>query len=231
MQIGQYDLYKYSLQLIDSNMYILVSHNCALVIDPLDNKDAFAMLKEIGCTDFTVFLTHEHFDHICGVNRLREFANAENGSCIVYAHTLCAKAITDPLKNLSKNASALFITKSAKERELALTIFDPNYSCHADVSFDESLTLNWENLTLVLNSTPGHTPGSICIEVYNDANSLLALATGDSLIPNQKTITRLPGGSKTAFREITVPYLKNIPQSTLILPGHGEISYMSANIL
>ena len=39
-------------------------------------------------------------------------------------------------------------------------------------------------------------------------------------------ITRLPGGNKQDYREVTRPYLESIPGDTLILPGHGAVSLM-----
>ncbi len=226
MQIGNHKLYKYSLQIIDSNMYLFMSNAHALIIDPQESDDALVMLGGSGCKDLTVILTHEHFDHVSGVNSLRHFASQHRIPCSVYAQEVCAEAITDPDKNLSRNADVLFILKSPEEQAMARTLFSPDYACYADHTFESTQSLDWEDLILVLRSTPGHTPGSICIEIYDQEKKLLALATGDSLILNQKVITRLPSGSKKSYKEITLPYLENIPSDTLILPGHGEVSLM-----
>ena len=227
MKIGNHDLYKYSLPIIDSNMYVLASNKRTLVIDPIENIDAFNMLEALDCTDITILLTHEHFDHISGVNAFRNFASKRKIDCNVYAQKICADAIEDPLENLSQNSSVLFMFKPVEERHIAQALVDSDYTCSADFIFDDALTLVWEDLKLILKSTPGHTPGSICIEFYDQSDKLLALATGDSLIPGQKTITRLPRGSKKDFYDITMPYLKSFAPDTLILPGHGELSFMS----
>jgi glyoxylase-like metal-dependent hydrolase (beta-lactamase superfamily II) len=157
---------------------------------------------------------------------LREFASKKKISCNVYAQKSCADAIKDSFENLSQNASLLSMFRPIEEKNTWETLVDPDYTCSADFTFDEILTLDWEDLYVILKSTPGHTPGSICMEFHDQTGNLLALATGDSLIPDQKTITRLPGGSKKAFREITMPYLKTFSPDTIILPGHGKISVM-----
>ena len=98
-----------------------------------------------------------------------------------------------------------------------------DYSCEADVVFDKEYMTDWAGLKIMLCSTPGHSPGSICAEIYDETGQLMALTTGDSLVEGNKVITRLPRGSKSDYRNITRPYLESFDPDTLILPGHGEI--------
>ena len=72
-------------------------------------------------------------------------------------------------------------------------------------------------LQLVLRETPGHSTGSICIEVNKKY-----IFTGDSLVDGAKIITRLPGGSKKAYKEITKPYLDSLNKDVVVFPGHGN---------
>ena len=53
----------------------------------------------------------------------------------------------------------------------------------------------------------------------NDKN----VFSGDSLIPGQKTITRLPGGSKKLFIEKTLPYIEKLDIDSVIYPGHYNV--------
>ena len=231
MKIGKTDINRYILPLMNSNMFLLISGHNALVIDPNRSDEALRKLNEARVDNIMVILTHEHFDHISGVNKLRELVAQNGGKCTVYANTSCAESITDADSNLSRFFRALFITRSEEEQQLAERIFDMDYSCAADVSFEGDTELKWEDITLKLHSTPGHSPGSICIEMYDESGKLLAVATGDSLVEGNTVITRLPRGSKSDYRSITRPYLESLGSDTLILPGHGEISYMRELIL
>ncbi len=224
MTINNCEIYQYTLPLMDANMFVMVLNGSALIIDPVINENADKVLRAMGVQDITIILTHEHFDHISGVNFLRDLV--EPDACRVIATKECADMIKDPDKNLSRFFEAMFITRSEEERIKAMEIFDKNYSCEADITFDDSMTYTWQDLRIRMIKTPGHSPGSICTEIYDEEGALLAVATGDSLVQGNKVVTRLPGGDKTAYREYTQPYLESIPADTLILPGHGSISYM-----
>ncbi len=224
MKLGKYDLEQYILPLMNANMFILISEESALVIDPNVNPDAFCMLSDRGISDITIVLTHEHFDHISGVNAIRDIMKA--GACRVIASADCADMITDSDKNLSRFFEAMFITKSEEERMKAMDLFDSDYTCNADIVFESSYEYKWQDSVIRMKRTPGHSPGSICIEIYDDKETLLAVATGDSLVEGNKVITRLPGGDKIAYKEVTRPYLESISGDICILPGHGAISYM-----
>ena len=69
--------------LISSNMYVLEENNHLILIDPciidirLENKTV----------DY-IFLTHEHYDHISGVNYWKEKCEAE-----VVCSNICAENI------------------------------------------------------------------------------------------------------------------------------------------
>ena len=71
MRIDKHELHRYILPLMNSNMFVIVSGNAALVIDPNEDEEALRMLTDSNILDVTVILTHEHFDHISGVNKIR----------------------------------------------------------------------------------------------------------------------------------------------------------------
>ena len=64
---------------------------------------------------------------------------------------------------------------------------------------------------------PGHSVGGIGI-IIDDHH----VFSGDNFIPNVPTITRLPGGSKKSYEEITKVFYDNLLCGTVIYPGHGE---------
>ena len=65
-------IYTYDFYPIDSRMYVLLENEKALVIDPCISDDALRLLQENNVTEILVLLSHEHYDHISGVNWLRE---------------------------------------------------------------------------------------------------------------------------------------------------------------
>ncbi len=228
MKILDYELNKFTLPLITSNMYVIISEDEALIIDPNTDGDALELLRVSGIKSVTVILTHEHIDHISGVNGIRDYLSSvsDGRACMVYAGNACAESVTDPTQNLASFFEAMFITRSDEERDIARRIFDKDYCCSVDVAFKDHMELKWKNVVLVLRETPGHSPGSICVEIWDHNGKMLALSTGDSLVQGNKVITRLPGGSKKQYNEITRPYLESFAPDTVVLPGHGEISLM-----
>ena len=118
----------YSFYPIDARMYILIEKNKALIVDPCVSEDAKALLKESGVEQLLVLLTHEHYDHISGVNWLRD--NFED------VHVLCSKICGDliqkPNKNLSSFYEILFMGKDEKTREYVRNMNVEPYSCKAD---------------------------------------------------------------------------------------------------
>ncbi len=227
-RIGNHTLHTYPMPLMNSNMYVLTSDDKAMIVDPCINEDAERLLAGSGVKELTVILTHEHYDHISGVNRLRDWLSSvpENRGCKVYASKACSIAIQKPTENLAEYFMAMMIKRSSEEQELAQKVFDRSYSCTADVTFEDTFELKWEDLKIVLVETPGHSPGSICAEIYETGKDRkpAALVTGDSLVYGNRIITRLPGGDRQKYREITRPYLEGFDRDTMILPGHGSIA-------
>ena len=78
---------RYIFPYIDSNMYILAENGEALVIDPHISSEADRYLKENHVGKVTIVLTHEHFDHICGVPWFREHYNT---------NVICQQEAVDP---------------------------------------------------------------------------------------------------------------------------------------
>lgn len=206
-------IHTYSFYPIDARMYILIEGTKALVIDPCILEEALQFLKENHVTELLILLTHEHYDHVSGVNWLRQ----NIPSVQVLCSSECAKALPEPSDNLSRFWEVLFLGKDAKTQEYVRNMNIQPYSCKADKTFDGETQLLWEGHSLFLKETPGHSKGSVCIlldERY--------LFSGDSLVTGYPTITRLPGGSKKDYAALTVPYLKSLNPELTVYPGHGD---------
>lgn len=205
-------MYTYFFPPIDERMYLIIENRKAMIIDPCVSAEALHNLEKEQIEQIFVLLTHEHYDHISGVNWLREHFE----DVTVLCSKPCAEAIPNPHKNHAAYSSALYMDKQL-DKKLEEYGWEMDYSCYADNTFEGKMEFDWEGHHLYLIQTPGHSPGSICIIVDNKI-----LFSGDSLVTGHPTITRLPGGSKKMYQEITIPFLKSLDSEMLVYPGHGE---------
>lgn len=215
--IADHTVYVFTMPVVNSNMYILLEKDSALIIDPFISREAKELLSNLKVQYCTILLTHEHYDHISGVNYFRK-----NFFCRVICTKTCADRISDPKKNTSAYFPALFLSKETSEQEEILKMFDTNYQCYADEFYLGELQIQWNHLTLNLSETPGHSPGSQIIDIEKKW-----YFTGDSLIPGESVITRLPGGSRKDYEHIVIPYLRKISSDSIIFPGHGNVMIFS----
>lgn len=217
-QIADYDVHVFKMPVIDSNMYMIIDKNQALVIDPCISKDAERVLSCNNIQFCTILLTHEHYDHISGVNRLRELCQ-----CEVICSEACAKNICNCLKNGAKTFGALFLGHSKEEQKDIDKLWDPYYICSADKVYKDNYSFSVFDgaLQIEMQEAPGHSQGSQIIKI-NDK----FIFTGDSLIPKIETITRLPGGSRKIYEDKTLPIIKALDGNSVIFPGHDSICTM-----
>ena len=82
-------------------------------------------------------------------------------------------------------------------------------------TYSDGDTLSPAGIPFQVLSTPGHTPGSVCLIAEN------YLFSGDTLFAGSRGRTDLPGGSTRAIRE-SLRRLAAIPQDYSVHPGHGE---------
>lgn len=206
------DIKIYTYELIDAKMYLLIEDNAAIVIDPHINEDIFTQFPHLKIEK--ILLTHEHYDHISGVNWLKE-----KFDCDVVCSDLCSRNILSELRNGSKYFNVLFLNKDEQSKKEADQV--QPMTCTADITFSDESEFYWKGHLVNMRSTPGHSEGSCCITV-DDKH----LFTGDSLLKDIPVITRLPGGNRKAYEEITVEYLRSLPGTLYAYPGHGEGGFL-----
>jgi glyoxylase-like metal-dependent hydrolase (beta-lactamase superfamily II) len=131
-----------------------------------------------------------------GVTRLRE---EFIGTQLVCSRS-CSDHITTPTGNFSRYLKGVDLVCSAAD----LLCEDINYE------------IQWATTRVKMIPTPGHSPGSICI-VLDDI-----LFSGDTLIWNRPTVTRLPGGRQDQLKASIAKLVDWFPPSTVVFPGHGE---------
>lgn len=192
--------------LAESNCYLMGEEGHAIVIDPNDPAGPLDCLARLGWEVELIFLTHEHCDHIAGLEVLR--------SCFPGAKVVASAACSAGIQNMRLNMSRMMEVYCAFRGKPGIVY--PPFACRpADVTYEQTMCLEWRGHRLRCEPLPGHTPGSACI--FWDENTLFS---GDYLIPGESVILRLPGGSKEDYEAITKPFLVRLPLGLQICPGH-----------
>lgn len=171
-----------------TNCYIVWDENTknAAVIDPGDDGAFLAQnLKKKGLNLQYILLTHGHFDHIGGVDELLETCGSQ------------------PKVYISEKDMAL---PSAFGENVHLDPSVVTFWLHGD-------TITMDSITFKVMSTPGHTPGSVCL-ICGDV-----IFSGDTLFQGSCGRTDFPGGS---WKEMAASLKKlyNLPGDYTVFSGH-----------
>lgn len=195
---------RYESDLLLSNMYIVAEGMRAVVIDPFrDISPAEGLVID------KILLTHEHYDHISGVNLWKETTKAP-----VLCSKACAANIQSSRKNLSNHFKEFCVLQTWMKLE-EIPKSNLEYSCEAEEHFEDELLYAWQGHKWYLFEMPGHSLGSIGI-LLDDTYFF----SGDSLMENSEIELRMPGGSRKKWKEIGEPRLRQIPSGIRVYPGH-----------
>lgn len=152
-------------------------------------------VKELGLKVKYILLTHGHFDHVMGVNSMKEELGAE----------------------------VLISPKDNKQLEMTQTILstfgiridkNPNY----DRFIDENTNLNIGDIPIKVIETPGHTEGGLSFLIDGK------LFSGDTLFKNYVGRTDLPGGNFAKLENSIRNVLYKLDDMTEVFPGHNEMT-------
>ncbi|WP_251623381.1 MBL fold metallo-hydrolase [Odoribacter lunatus] len=157
------------------------------LFDPGDEWDGF---KEVD----KVLLTHAHFDHIYGLNKLMEL----KPDIKIYTNEYGRKMLLNAKMNLSLYYEMPFVLSNP----VSIVV----------VENDDDVRLD-DNLLAKAIYTPGHNPSCITWVVGE------ILFTGDSYIPGIKTVTNLPGGNKKQAEE-SLKLIDELATNRQVYPGH-----------
>lgn len=204
------EIQNYQFSLEKTNAYLITEGNHGILVDPCSDE-LVNILNEKGVILDYVCLTHEHCDHLWGLNQVRDAFN-----CKLIATTAASAAIQSPRTNRAKEHHIYMTLRFGAE--YSNESGTPDYFCkRAEIEYDDEFTLVWQGNRLFFKNLPGHSKGS-CIIQLNDE----FLISGDTLLKDEKTFTRFEGGDKDILTKTTLPYIMNYPDNIIVMPGHGE---------
>jgi len=175
----------------------------ALVIDPGDEVSRITdLLTRHNLTVKAIISTHAHIDHVGGLSKLHRLTGAP---VLMHQEDL-------PLYQ-AMDVQAAFLGIAAPE----LTSIDN--------LLKEGDTLRWGAYQARIIHTPGHTPGSVCLYVPQEAGTVKPVApqllAGDTLFAGSIGRTDLWGGSMPQIMDSLRSKLLQLPDATIVYPGHG----------
>ena len=185
-----------------SNCYVVYDEDTkrCLVIDPGSEKSQreIEFIEKNNLTLDFIIITHEHTDHNWGVNALVDrFPEAK---------VVCSEACK---QNLKKEVRAYFLFYYNNQ----------NYHyrvCDIDFTTDDfGWSLEWAGNNVKFIPAPGHSMGSICIEING------MLFTGDAILQSKPHINKR-NGSKILFYETARIIRNSYSLNEFIYPGHGD---------
>lgn len=177
----------------ESVCYLVGENGHAFLIDAgVDSKRVVETARELDLKIEKVILTHGHIDHIVELDNILKSTGAK-----AYIHIHDEICLADARYNVSA------YTFAAKTMESKCEVLG------------EASILSLGDIEFKILHTPGHTPGSICIQVGE------VLFSGDTLFNSGYGRVDLPNGSFEDIYRSIVDRLFVLPGNTVVYPGHG----------
>ena len=177
---------------LSANNYLLTDGDEAVMIDcsAVEPK----ILEELkGKTLKYILLTHGHFDHILGINGMKEKTGAK-----VLIHK-------DDVERVQESAE---IMRSFGVGGVQIP--------KVDDFLKDGQIIKFGNSELKVIFTPGHTQGCVCYSIDDK------LFSGDTLFRGSCGRCDLPGGNFRQIQESINNILFKMDDDITVYPGHGE---------
>jgi glyoxylase-like metal-dependent hydrolase (beta-lactamase superfamily II) len=206
-----------------TNCYVLApgpGEEC-LVVDPgIGVEDTLrSLLQEHRLRPAAVLLTHGHLDHVYSVTPVC------GGDTAAYIHTDDRYRLTDPVASIDPGTLAMMEAQFGQRA----TWREPERV----VEIEDRGRLELAGLSLEVLHAPGHTEGSAMFALDVVPDGLPAeegldrtVVSGDVLFAGSIGRTDLAGGSDAAMRRSLREVVLPLPDSTLVLTGHGPATTM-----
>ncbi|MCK4258422.1 MAG: MBL fold metallo-hydrolase [Halanaerobiales bacterium] len=185
-----------------SNTYVVYDENTleALIIDPgAMSKTMINFLENNSLKPIGIILTHYHFDHVGAANMVKK-----EYDCPVFIH----KNDEAGLIELANQGFKLFNRKV-------------NIDLGKLLNGGDIISVGEVKLKVVL--TPGHTPGSICLEVIGEK----VVFSGDTIFANGIGRTDFKDGDELKICKSLIETVNKWPDDVTIYPGHGKSATMA----
>ena len=185
--------------LFQENCFILwlEGRTDCLVVDPgLEPDRILAEIERIELTPAAILNTHGHSDHIAGNGSMKE----NWPECPLIIGKYDEPKLTDPNLNLSA--------------PFGMSLVSPE----ADQTVLEGDQTSFAGIELEVLETPGHSIGHVVFLWRDDP---CVLINGDVLFAGGIGRTDFPDGSFEQLRDAIHQKLFVLPESTIVLTGHG----------
>jgi len=204
----------------ETNCYVLAAgprSDCVIVDPGLGAASGIAeLVTEHHLRPVAVLVTHGHLDHMYAVTPV----------CAAYrtpawVHPADRALLADPLAGMGAGTEELL----ARLTGGAGRFVEPD-----DVrELGDASTVEIADLTFDVSHAPGHTPGSVLFSTpYGDRADVDAVVlTGDVVFAGSIGRTDLPGGDPAAMRRTLQTTVLPLPDSVVLLPGHGPRTTMA----
>lgn len=159
-----------------------------------ENAALSDFIAEKGLTPVIAVNTHGHFDHLLGVNYLKE----------KYGVPFALHSADAFLLSPAAASAGIFGVTIDKMPEV-------------DIDLDGRAEIGFGNTSLKLIPTPGHTPGHVCLFEPEGRT----LFTGDTLFRDSIGRTDLPGGDYSWIMKSIIEKLLPLGGDVKVFPGHG----------
>lgn len=190
---------------IENNVYFITDGKATFVVDPTCDPDA--LIEALGGVQLgAIVITHRHYDHIGAAARLQ----SRTGAPVI-----------------ASDVDAPFIIGEQPDPD-GHPGCDP---CPVAQRVGDGDIVKLGGMAWRVITTPGHTPGSICLyldpQFGSDPTGAPVLISGDTLFCGSIGRTDFTGGSMDDMRH-SLKKLATLPDSTIVLPGHGNLTTIAA---
>ena len=183
---------------LENNNYLLIddaSKEAVLVDCSHYSKKVLDLLTDQGLTLKYILLTHAHFDHILGVERMAQ----ETGATVI----------------LHENDEQLLNKLNSYTQMMGMP--DVNVP-KVDKLVKDGFVIKLGDLEIKTIYTPGHTQGGCSFLCEGK------LFSGDTLFKESIGRTDLEGGDFTTLKESIEDKIYILPEDTEVYPGHGPFT-------
>lgn len=191
---------RFVLGVLDSNSYLIYKEKEATLIDVggEDIENIIAFLEENNLELKKVLLTHGHYDHIAGINKLFRY----NKNIEVYIGKEDIEFLKDPNLNLS------------------FWIDQTNFKIMDNIKIISIVENDMIDEFKVID-TPGHTIGSKSF--YDEKEKVLF--SGDTLFKMSFGRTDFPTGNRNDLKR-SLKVLNELPEEVVVYSGHGMKTFI-----